>query len=193
MTEAAILIATTNTNPDSYVVATTPRLWKPWRVSDKGLSFIAVWESGVLNGVNFQGHLVTDGFILKAYLDNYGIPTVACGHRIIPEDNIHVGQTISLDRAREFKKRDIETAEKRINSSVHVPLFQHEYDALVSIVYNCGSGHGATGLINKTNTGNYSSMRNFIRQYHIGQNQGLIKRRASEANLFSSGVYDAHH
>ncbi|MFL9965791.1 lysozyme, partial [Paraburkholderia sediminicola] len=79
---------------------------------------------------------VTLGFILKAYLDNVGIPTVGCGHRIVPADNVRVGQTISLERAREFKKHDVERMERRLNCDVHVPLFQFEYDSLVSIVYN---------------------------------------------------------
>src|SRR6266404_546643 len=108
----------TNTNPDSSVTAYTERLGKPWKVSDDGLSFTAVWESGLLNGVNFQGHYVTEGFILKAYRDNVGIPTVGCGHRIVPADNIHVGQTISLERAREFKKHDVERMEGRLNNDV---------------------------------------------------------------------------
>lgn len=189
----ALATATTNTNPNSSVTVYTERIGKPWKVSDDGLSFIAVWESGLLNGVNFQGHYVTQGFILKAYLDNVGIPTVGCGHRIVPADNIHVGQTILLERAREFKKRDVERMERRLNSDVHVSLFQFEYDALVSVVYNCGAGEGANGIIQKVNTGHYELMFDFIRSYRVGNNPGLPPRRYSEARLFASGVYDAAH
>jgi GH24 family phage-related lysozyme (muramidase) len=185
--------ALTNTDPNSSVTAYTERLGKPWKVSDDGLSFTAVWESGLLNGVNFQGHHVTEGFILKAYRDNVGIPTVGCGHRIVPADNIQVGQTISLERAREFKKRDVERMERRLNSDVCVPLFQFEYDALVSITYNCGAGSGADGIIQKVNTGHYEAMFDFICTYRVGNNPGLPPRRYSEARLFASGVYDASH
>ncbi|HYS65555.1 MAG TPA: glycoside hydrolase family protein [Paraburkholderia sp.] len=173
----------------------TQRFGKPWVVSDDGLSFLATWESGILNGVNFQGHHVTDGFILKAYRDNVGIPTVGCGHRIVPSDHIQVGQTISLERARAFKKHDLERMERRLNNDVHVhvPLFQFEYDALVSIVYNCGPNLGADGIIRKINMGNYSGMFDFILTYRIGNNPGLPPRRYTEARLFASGVYDASH
>lgn len=188
-----LLTATTNTDPDSIVNAYTQRLGKPWTISDDGLSFVAVWESGLLNGLNFQGNLVTQGFILKAYLDNVGIPTVGCGHRIVPADHIHVGQSISLARAKEFKRHDLAHAERRLNNDVHVPLFQYEYDALASIVFNCGSNAGADALVQKINTGDYDAMFNFILTYRIGTNPGLPPRRYTEARLFASGIYDAGH
>jgi GH24 family phage-related lysozyme (muramidase) len=190
---APLATVLTNTDPNSSVTVYTERLGKPWKVSDDGLSFTSVWESGLLNGMNFQGRYVTEGFILKAYRDNVGIPTVGCGHRIVPTDNIQVGQTISLERAREFKKRDVERMERRLNSDVRVPLFQFEYDALVSVVYNCGAGEGADSIIEKVNTGHYEAMFDFICTYRVGHNPGLRPRRYPEARLFASGVYDASH
>ncbi|WP_296228372.1 lysozyme [Ralstonia sp. UBA689] len=166
---------------------------KPWTITDRGLSFIAEWESGVLNGINFQGHLVTDGFILKAYYDNVGILTIGCGHRVLPEDHIVAGQTISLERAREFKRKDISIAQRRLNNSVHVPLFQHEYDALVSIVYNTGAGQGADTLVQRVNTGDYVATGAFLPTYRVGSNSGVRARRASEARLFTMRIYDASH
>lgn len=189
----AICITTTNNTSDSCVPVTVTRLSKPWKVSDEGLSFTAAWESGLLNGVNFQGHVVTDGFILKAYYDNVGILTVGCGHRVLQADNISAGQTISLERAREFKRKDISISERRINNDVHVPLLQYEYDALVSIVYNTGAGQGANSLIQKVNTGDYLATAKFLPGYRVGTNRGVQARRASEARLFTTGVYDASH
>lgn len=185
--------AMTNTNPDSCVNVYCERRGKPWKISADGLSFLAVWESGVLNGINWQGHQVTEGFVLRAYRDNVGIPTVGCGHRIVPADHIQVGQSISLERAREFKRRDLERMERRLNNDIHVPLFQFEYDTLVSVVYNSGPNAGADQLIRMINTGNYDEMFNFIRTYRVGSNFNLLPRRYSEARLFASGVYDATH
>lgn len=191
--QEVICTAPTNNTLESCVTAQVNRSWKPWRVSDEGLSFIAEWESGVLNGVNFLGYTVTDGFVLKAYLDEVGIPTVGCGHRILPDDEIQIGQEISLDRARAFKRHDVSVAERRINADVRVPLFQYEYDALVSVVYNCGSGSGASALINKVNAGDYSLFHDFLLTYRVGHSRGLRVRRASEARLFASGIYNASH
>lgn len=189
----ALCVAKTNAVPHSNRNIYSSRLCKTWTISDSGLSFLAQWESGVLNGINFQGHEVVEGFILKAYRDNRGIPTVGCGHRIMPVDLIEVGQTISLDRARGFKRRDVQRAEQRLNQDVRVPLYQYEYDAAVSIVFNCGESDGADALIAKLNAGRYDAMFSFISHYRMGKNPGLPPRRFSEARLFDSGVYDASH
>lgn len=188
----ALATAVTNTNPNSCVNVNCDRLAGPWSISNEGLSFIAVWESGTLNG-NFAGHHVTEGFILTAYLDNVGIPTVGCGHRILPADHINVGDTISLERARWFKKKAIQEVEHKLNSSIKVPLFHYEYDALASIVYNCGIGSGAADLVHKVNSGNFEEVHDYILQYRVGTNRGVGRRRVKEAKLFETGVYDASH
>jgi lysozyme len=188
----ALATAVTNTNPNSSVNVQTGRLSKPWLVSNDGLSFIAVWESGTLNGI-YGGHKVIEGFILMAYRDNVGIPTVGCGHRILPSDHINVGDTISLERARNFKKKAIEEVEKRLNSGIKVPLCQYEYDALVSIVYNCGVGDGAKEITKKINSGHYAEIPDYILHYRVGTNKGVGNRRVAESRLFKSGVYDASH
>jgi GH24 family phage-related lysozyme (muramidase) len=188
----AIATAVTNTNPNSCVNVNCDRRGGPWSISNEGLSFIAVWESGTLNG-NFAGHHVTEGFILTAYFDNVGIPTVGCGHRILPSDHISVGDTISLERTRAFKKQAIQAVEHRLNSSVRVPLFQYEYDALASIVYNCGAGDGAAEIVRKVNSGHFEEMHDYILRYRVGTNRGVGRRRVKEAKLFQTGVYDASH
>lgn len=188
----ALCVVTTNTDPNSIVTAYTQRFCKPWAISDDGLSFLAVWESGVLNGV-YKGHEVTEGFILTAYLDNVGIPTVGCGHRIYPADKIKVGDTISLERARAFKKQAIDLVEDRINSDVKVPLFQFEYDALASIIFNCGQNDGAKEIVKKTNTAEYGKMFDYILKYRVGTNKGVGHRCFAEARLFAAGAYDASH
>jgi lysozyme len=122
----------TNTAPNSCVTAYTKRLGKPWAISNELLSFLGEWESGVLNGKNFQKQIVTGGFILTAYLDDRGNPTVGMGHLIVPDDKIKTGDTISIERARELARRDLAIAEGAINRRVKVPLFQFEFDSLVS-------------------------------------------------------------
>jgi len=187
-----ICITTTNTDQNSTLTVYSLRHCKPWSTSHRGLSFTAVWESGVINGV-YQGRQVTEGFILTAYRDNVGIPTVGCGHRILPKDNINVGDTITLERAMEFRKLNVADVEIRLNKDIRVPLHQYEYDALVSIAFNCGSGRGSDEIIEKINTGNYDAMSDYVLSYRAGENRGMKHRRFAEARLFKSGVYDASH
>lgn len=191
MTEP-LCVCTTNTDPNSMYTAYSSRHCKPWKLSDDGVSFIAVWESGVLNG-KYDGRDVVEGFVLTAYLDNVGIPTVGCGHRIWPDDHIKVGDTITLERAREFKRKTLDKVENRLNSDVNVPLFQFEYDALCSIVYNCGENSGSKEIIKKVNSGHYDEMFDYILKYRVGTNKGVKHRRFGEARMFDAGVYDASH
>nr|WP_240702133.1 glycoside hydrolase family protein [Trinickia terrae] len=80
-----------------------------------------------------------------------------------------------------------------MNRYVRVPLFQFEYDAMVSVVFNCGAYKGADALIEEINAGYYEKMFDFILPYRIGRNVNLKHRRFQEARLFASGVYDAAH
>lgn len=118
--------ATSILNPCSIVTRYSRRLTKPWKVSNELISFLGVWESGILNGKNFQRHDVTDGLILTGYTDDRGHPTVGMGHLIVPADRIRVGQAITLERAREFARRDLEQASSALHRQVGVPLFQFE-------------------------------------------------------------------
>jgi len=184
----------TNTDPNSNVNVYSNRYCKPWKLSDDGVSFIVVWESGTLNG-KYAGRDVVEGFILTAYLDNVGIPTVGWGHRILPADKIKVGDSITLERAREFKKKAINEVENKINGVLKVPLFQLEYDALCSIIYNCGIGDGANEILKKLNTGDHihGDVFNYVSTYRVGNNKDVKHRRFAEARLFETGVYDASH
>jgi lysozyme len=98
----ALGTAVTNTDPNSCVTVQSGRLCKPWHLSQDGCTFMAVLESGVVNGINFLGLPVVDRFIVKVYDDGFGIPTVGLGHRVLPQDHLRLGDVISVQRARDF-------------------------------------------------------------------------------------------
>ncbi|SIT44005.1 Lysozyme [Paraburkholderia ribeironis] len=195
----ALGTAVTNTNPNSCVTVQSGRLCKPWRLSTDGYTFMAVLESGVLNGT-YQGKPVVDGFIVKVYDDGYGIPTVGLGHKVLPQDNLSVGDIIPVERARSFFDLNLRPIETAINRDVRVPLYQYEYDALVSILYNTGpfSHNGdpwypasrSKYLADYLNHGEYDRMCDVIRSFIAHRVPG---RRRLEAQLFVTGVYDARH
>src|SRR5579864_714057 len=137
----ALATAVTNTNPNSCVNVNCDRHGKPWKISDNGIAFMSVCESGILNGT-YLGMPVVDGMILKVYVDSKGYPTVSLGHKVLPSDHLHVGDTISIERARQFAKMNIAEAESAINRRIRVPLHQYEFDALVSIAFTAGGGDG---------------------------------------------------
>lgn len=180
-----------NSTPQSIIEVCVDRLWKPWSLSPGIINFIAEWESGILNGVNYRGQKVTNGMILEVYNDSRNQPTVGCGHLVVAADNLKLGDSISLAKAREFLIKDLTSMEKAVNKKINVPLHQYEYDALVDIAFNAGPGAGIDRLAAHLNKGNYQSTPEFIKSYRVGG--GNEKRRASEAKLFEGGIYDAQH
>lgn len=189
-TSRPIVAGPTNTTTDSVKAGSTTRLGKPWKVSEKLLPFLGTWENGVMNGKNFAHQMVTNGFILQVYNDSKGLPTVGCGHLVVEADKLKLGKKITEERAKELLKSDLARAESAVNRNIKVPLHQHEYDALVSLAFNTGGG-GASKLFAAVNAGKYESIPATIENYRTGGgNEG---RRASEAELFKSGVYDASH
>ncbi|MBS1129854.1 MAG: glycoside hydrolase family 24 [Proteobacteria bacterium] len=185
-----VAAAPTNTVTGSQSTGSTDRLAKPWKVTDKLLRFIGIWENGVENGKNFAKQTVTNGFILTVYNDSRNLPTVGCGHLVTTEDKLKLGDSITIEKAKDILKNDLEIAEKAINEKVKVPLYQNEYDALVSVTFNTGRS-GALKLIDKVNEGDYKVVPKEIEKYRTGG--GNKGRRASEASLFESGNYDATH
>lgn len=83
-----------------------------------------------------------EGVRLSVYRDVAGYPTVGVGHLVTPKDNLKVGDRISYDRALTFLEKDIAKAEKAVQRLVgSLKLYQHEFDALVDLVFNVGEGN----------------------------------------------------
>lgn len=83
-----------------------------------------------------------EGVRLVVYRDAAGYPTVGVGHLITPEDGLSVGDRITYERAIELLEKDLEEAEEGVKRLVgDLPIYQHEFDALVDLVYNVGEGN----------------------------------------------------
>lgn len=166
------------------------RLSAPWTVSKSLLAFLGTWENGVAEGKNFARQMVTDGFILTVYEDSRKLPTVGCGHLVLAADKLKVGEAISKDRAEKLLIGDLSVAEGAINKMVVVALHQYEYDALISVAFNCGVA-GVRKLAHFVSAGDYGAVPGCIETYRTGG--GNAGRRKSEAKLFRSGEYNASH
>ncbi len=83
-----------------------------------------------------------EGVRLVVYRDVAGYPTVGVGHLVTPDDGLSVGDRITYDQAIEFLEKDLEKAEEGVERLVgDLPIYQHEFDALVDLVYNVGEGN----------------------------------------------------
>lgn len=130
-----------------------------------------------------------EGLRLEAYLDSANIPTIGYGTIKYPSGKrVKMGDKITKAQALEYKKHDLKEFENTVNSAVKVPLTQNQYDALVSLSYNIGSGafKGST-LLKKLNQGDYKGAADaFLSWVNAGGKkvQGLVNRRKKERELF---------
>ena len=87
---------------------------------------------------------------------------------------------------------DIRKCETVLHNNVKTPIFQHEFDALISFVFNLGGGNfKASTLLKCLNGGKYlNSADQLLHWCHVGKNisQGLLKRRFVEYRLMLGKV-----
>jgi lysozyme len=133
-----------------------------------------------------------EGLRLQAYQDSAGIWTIGYGHTG-PE--VHRGQCISEPEAEELLRADLATAVQCVRRAVHVALAQYQFDALVDFCYNAGRGSLlGSSLLRYVNQGEFdSAVVQFGLWVHAGGKvvQGLVRRRAAEAALFSGHGFPA--
>ena len=151
---------------------------------------IAVDEMSVSNqGVD----LICDfeGKRLAAYDDGVGVWTIGFGTTIYPNGiKVKKGDTCTLDQAKSYMVHDLKKFEQAVNGAVNIALNQNQFDALVSLAYNIGTGaFNKSTLVKKLNAGDISGAAD---QFDVWINaggkrmQGLVNRRVKEKALFLS-------
>ena len=105
---------------------------------------------------------------------------------------MHYGMTFSREQAVAWLRQDVASAEATVKRLVHVELNQEEYDALVDLVFNIGSGYFDTStLLRKLNAGDTDgAIAEFAKWNKAGGLvlAGLVKRREADRVLFQLGA-----
>lgn len=140
------------------------------KISDEGLSLIKHFE----------------GCELKAYRCAANVLTIGYGStKGVTED-----MEITQEGAEELLQEEMHEYEGYINDMVKVPLEQHQFDAMVSWVFNLGSGNlSSSTLLKKLNNSEYDEVPEQIKRWNKAGGkvlEGLVRRREAEALLFSS-------
>ena len=139
---------------------------------------------------------------LEAYDDSEGYCTIGWGHLIerdscaaIKDDEGFKPFKNGIDQsaADRMFKADVGTVEATVKSKVQVPLFQHEYDALVSLLFNINSFRKCPKLLSKLNTKDYSGCCDEFADITNGGTPGLVTRRKAEMDIFRNSVYNSKH
>ena len=125
-----------------------------------------------------------EGLELEAYLCPAGIPTIGYGHT----KGVKMGDRCTLAQAEAWLVEDAEDAARSVRKLVQVALTQGMFDALVSFVFNLGSGRlRDSTMLKLLNKGDYTKAAGqFALWVHSNGKRlaGLVQRRAAEADLF---------
>ncbi|MEC6393343.1 lysozyme [Acinetobacter pittii] len=126
---------------------------------------------------------------LKAYDDSVGIWTIGTGTTVYPNGvKVKQGDTCTPEQAKAYFKHDLAKFEKTVNESVTVPLNQNQFDALVSLTYNIGSGAFKNStLLKLLNKGDYQGAADQFLAWKKADGKvlpGLVRRREAERALF---------
>jgi len=154
--------------------------------------------SRISTSEQFKRALVQEeGVRQVVYRDVAGYPTVGVGHLIEPQDNLRVGDRVSKDRILGFLDGDIATAEGHVRDLVgDLPLFQHEFDALVDLVYNVGRGNVSASQSPRLNAaidaGDYERIASELDYTHAAGRvaRGLEFRSERRASIFLDAAYE---
>ena len=146
----------------------------------------------------FKAALVEEeGVRYTVYRDVAGYPTVGVGHLIEAGDNLRVGQTISKERVLNFLDTDLREAEQQVAELVgDLPLFQHEFDALVDLLFNVGPGnvseHKSPRLNAAIEAGDYERIASELDYTHAAGKvaRGLEYRSERRAKMFLDASYE---
>lgn len=131
-----------------------------------------------------------EGYRSEAYLCPSGIPTIGYGHT----SGVVMGDTCTRQEAEKFLIEDLRHAENVVNAQ-NLDLNQHQFDALVSFVYNVGSGNfqGSTLLkILKQDARAYDTLEAEWKKWKYSNKtelEGLVRRRAAEWILYKNGFF----
>ncbi len=138
-----------------------------------------------------------EGVRYRVYRDVAGYPTVGVGHLVTPHDGLRVGDRIDEEQVLAFLERDLATAADGVRSLVgDLPLFQHEFDALLDLVYNVGEGGVGERRSPRLNeaiaNGDYAAMADELR-YTTARGKiarGLEYRSERRAQIFTEASYE---
>ena len=138
------------------------------------------------NGINLICGF--EGLELKAYDDGVGVWTIGYGTTIINGVKVKKGDTCTTEQAKSYMAQDLKKFESAVNTAVKVPLNQNQFDALVSLTYNIGTGaFKDSTLLKKLNAKDYKGAAAQFPRWNRGGGRvlnGLVKRRKIEMELF---------
>lgn len=149
------------------------------RITVAALAVSAVCLAGIATHEGYRG---------EAYKDAVGVPTIGFGETA----DVKMGDKTTPERALVRLLSSTEKHADAIRQCIKVPLYQHEFDAYVSLAYNIGTGAFCKStLVKKLNAKDYTGACEEIRRWNRAGGKvlpGLTKRRETEYRMCMGAV-----
>ena len=185
------------TNPTTVPVESGPKTAGPAKVLGARKPF----ESLSLSAQGLEFICTHEGYREFPYDDSKGFATIGYGHLIDGKQScktlkangskqyLKYAGGLKKPAAKEIMETDVERVIKTLSASVDVDLYQHEYDALVSLAFNCGGISKFEKLCTKLNKRDYAGCCSEFHDITNGGTPGLVTRRKAEMKMFTNAVY----
>jgi len=140
-----------------------------------------------------------EAIILTPYIDSGGVKTVGIGATVSDIPDIKSwswDKEISITQAVDMFLRHVDKYAAAVNKALKVDVTQEQFDALVSITYNIGTGGmaGSTFMrrVNEKAAPDRVAAAMLMWNKDNGKTiPGLTTRRRKEGALYASGVYSS--
>ena len=143
-------------------------------ISEKGILFIRRFE----------------GFRARVYKCQAGYRTIGYGHVLRQNEQ---DQEVTLAQAEEVLLEDLAIVARGVMRNTKIALVQHQFDALISLVFNIGVGaYQRSTLRAKISRNEHDDVaKEFRRWIWVGYkaSKGLLSRRIAESNLYLNAIY----
>lgn len=127
-----------------------------------------------------------EGYRSDAYQDSVGVWTIGYGHT----KGVTPGMKIDRVKAEEYLKSDVKHVEDKLNSQ-NLRLNQNQFDALVSLFFNVGTGHLTKFIPDLKSDPDSAKVPDRMLKYVYAGGQvlsGLVRRREAEVQLYKKKV-----
>lgn len=128
-----------------------------------------------------------EGYYPFPYKDPIGLDTIGFGHLL--GENERLTYPLLPRDAEKLLSRDTDVAGKGVNGLVAISLRQHQFDPLVSFVFNLGKGSLARStMLKRINAGRHDDVPAEFAKWNKAGGKvfaGLTRRRAAEATMYA--------
>lgn len=133
--------------------------------------------------------IAREGKSNKVYRDTVGKPTVGVGHM---DESLTVGDVWTDEQVDAALEADLARFEKALNDNITVGLEPYQFDALVSWLFNVGTGWaGRAKLIRLVNEQKFEMATAEFDQWHIPAE--ITRRRNGEREQFAGRRFVAQY